>query len=94
MGNRYSPSQLEQEKNIRTKYDDLSLGYYYTGSRTKFMPSEFSEWDEHDDRNISKIESQTNCTSYEVKRMKEIYWEKSHPNTGLAALLVAIGFTN
>ena len=76
MGNRYSPAQLQQENEIRGKYTGLGLRQYYSGSRTEFMPSEFSEWDDHDDSNIDILKSQTNCSDYEIERMTEMYWSE------------------
>ena len=76
MGNGYSAAQLEQEKSVRKKYTELNLRCYYSGSRTSFMPSEFSEWDRHDEANIDKIESQSDCTPFEIERMKEMYWSQ------------------
>lgn len=73
MGNSYSPAQLQQENDVREKYDKLGLRCYYSGRRTSFMPSEYEEWEAHDETSINKIESQENCTPFEIARMKEMY---------------------
>lgn len=76
MGNKYSFVQFQQEKNIRKKYRKLNLKYYCYGCRTEFTSSEFKEWEQHDSININTIESQTNCTDYEIEKMKKIYWSE------------------
>lgn len=76
MGNKfgfYTPMQIEQEKEIREKLNQLKLTSYYTGSRREFMPSEFSDWDRHDDNNISIINEHSDLNDYQRKRMCEIY---------------------